>query len=83
MAEEKQAHTLDDHKQRYLTAFIIHRVADIADLALNGNADAVSLFVYYIERAMGGVTADEQGVVDYWRALRRVEDALQAQNQPL
>lgn len=75
-------HTLDDHKSKYLTAFITHRVADIADLALNGNADAVSLFVYYIERAMGGAEADEQGIVDYWRALRRVEDAFQAQNLP-
>lgn len=74
--------TLDDAKEKYLTRFVTLRLKDIADLALNGDMNAVSLFVYYVERAMGGAQADEQGVIEYWRALRKVEDALQAQNLP-
>ena len=75
--------TLDDAKSYYLTHFVTLRLADVTDLALNGNMDAVSLLVFYVERAMGGAQADEQGIIEYWRALRRVEDALQAANLPI
>lgn len=80
--ENKRPHTLDDDKVLYLKAFIAHRLLDIADLAMNKNTDAVALFVFYIEQAMGGVKADEAGIVDYWQNLRRVEDALMSAGLP-
>lgn len=81
MATLEMKHSLEDDKRRYLTAFVEHRVADIADFAMRGNIDATNLLVYYALRTLGDKN-DESGVIEYWRALGRFEDALQAENLP-
>ena len=81
MAEDKKKHSLDDDKEAYLLAFVTHRIADIADFVLRGNIDAAHLLLFYASRSLGG-SFDESSVIEYWRALGRFEDALQAENLP-
>ena len=73
--------TLDDAKLDYLDSFTMMRPKDIAVLALDGNADAVTLLTYFVERHVG-VKLSENGVIEYWRALRSVEQAFLAANLP-
>lgn len=76
-----EKHTLDDDKARYLKAFVEHRTGDIADFVVRGNIDAAHLLLFYVSLTLGGAF-DESGVIEYWRALGRFEDALQAENLP-
>lgn len=72
---------LDDAKYAYLDAFLRLRAPDIAVFAVDGNIDAVTLLVYYASRQLN-MPLTENGLVDYWRALRRFETALEAAGAP-